>query len=207
MMCRGGPRLCELGRRCQQSKRNYRFMQEQPMQARSATLPDAITIEQLIAIHVEDGTLLPRSFAEICENIRDFVVIEHDGEIVGCGALHLYGMHLAEIRSITVTAKAKGKGAGRVLVDALLREAKRQSVTCVCLFTRIPEFFGQMGFLVVDKEVLPDKMHKDCLTCPRLHACDETAMFLGALPKRLPPRVSAKFAPKFVQLGHSHSND
>jgi amino-acid N-acetyltransferase len=182
-------------------------MQEQPMQARSATLPDAITIEQLIAIHVEDGTLLPRSFAEICENIRDFVVIEHDGEIVGCGALHLYGMHLAEIRSITVTAKAKGKGAGRVLVDALLREAKRQSVTCVCLFTRIPEFFGQMGFLVVAKEVLPDKMHKDCLTCPRLHACDETAMFLGALPKRLPPRVSAKFAPKFVQLGHSHSND
>ena len=73
------------------------------MQARNATLPDAFGIEQMIQVHVADGTLLPRSLAEICENIRDFVVVEHDGEILGCGALHLYGMHLAEIRSITVT--------------------------------------------------------------------------------------------------------
>src|ERR1700690_2630766 len=130
-------------------------MQELPMQARSATPPDAIGIEQMIQVHVADGTLLPRSLAEICENIRDFVVVEGDGEIVGCGALHLYGMHLAEIRSITVTSGSKGKGAGRVLVDALLREADHQRVSCVCLFTRIPDFFARMGFREVDKEALP----------------------------------------------------
>src|ERR1019366_4127811 len=113
---------------------------------RSATLPDAIGIEQMIQVHVAEGTLLPRTPGEICEKIPDFVVVEHDGEVVGCGALHLYGMHLAEIRSITVTAKSKGRGAGRVLVDALLMEAKRQSVTCICLFTRIRDFFGQMRF-------------------------------------------------------------
>jgi len=156
------------------------------MHARSATLPDAFAIEQLIQVHVADGTLLPRSLAEICENIRDFVVIEHGGEIVGCGALHLYGMHLAEVRSITITSKAKGKGAGCILIDALLAEAKRQSVTCVCLFTRIPDFFGRLGFRAVEKEALPDKIHKDCLKCPRLHACDEIAMYRGTLPKHLP---------------------
>jgi len=175
------------------------------MQARNATLPDAFGIEQMIQVHVADGTLLPRSLAEICENIRDFVVVEHDGEILGCGALHLYGMHLAEIRSITVTAQAKGRGAGRVLVDALLLEAKRQSVTCICLFTRIPDFFGQMGFQVVDKEALPDKMHKDCLQCPRLHACDETAMYLGILPKHAPGAMSARSAPEFVQIAQAQS--
>src|ERR1700758_4354620 len=111
------------------------------MYARNAKLPDALAIEQLIQIHVADGTLLPRSLSEICENIRDFVVIEHEGEVVGCGALHLYGMHLAEVRTITIGTKAKGMGAGRLLINALLAEAKRQSVTCVCLFTRIPEFF------------------------------------------------------------------
>src|ERR1700758_4566282 len=131
-------------------------MQELPMLARNATLPDAMAIEELIRIHVGDGTLLGRSLAEICENIRDFVVIEEDGEVVGCGALHLYGMHLAEVRSITIGKRAKGKGAGRILIDALLAEAERQSVTCVCLFTRIPEFFGKMGFTLVDKELLPD---------------------------------------------------
>ena len=175
------------------------------MFARSATLPDAFAIEQLIQVHVADGTLLPRSLAEICENIRDFIVVEDDGEIIGCGALHLYGMHLAEIRSITVTAKAKGRGAGRVLIEALLKEAKRQSVTCVCLFTRIAGFFGQMGFLVVGKEALPDKLHKDCLKCPRLHACDETAMYLGKLPKRLPGRRSPRLPPEYVQIAQIQS--
>src|ERR1700757_3334513 len=135
------------------------------MFARNATLPDAIAIEQLIQIHVGDGTLLGRSLSEICENIRDFVVIEEDGEIIGCGALHLYGMHLAEVRSITIGEKAKGKGAGRILIDALLAEAQKQSVTCVCLFTRIPEFFGRMGFQTVAKEALPDKIFKDCMKC------------------------------------------
>ncbi len=156
------------------------------MYARNATLPDAFAIEQLIQVHVADGTLLPRSLSEICENIRDFVVVEHKGEIVGCGALHLYGMHLAEVRSITIGNQAKGKGAGRILIDALLAEAKQQSVTCVCLFTRIPDFFGKMGFHTVEKEALPDKMYKDCLKCPRLHACDEIAMYRGTLPEYLP---------------------
>ena len=153
------------------------------MHARNATLPDAFAIEQLIQVHVADGTLLPRSLAEICENIRDFVVVENHGEIVGCGALHLYGMHLAEIRSITVTSNSKGKGAGRVLIDALLKEAQKQSVTCVCLFTRIPDFFARMGFQGVAKEKLPDKVLKDCVRCPRQNACDEIAMYRGTLPK------------------------
>jgi amino-acid N-acetyltransferase len=158
------------------------------MHARNANLPDAFAIEQLIQVHTADGTLLPRSLAEICENIRDFIVVEHEGEIIGCGALHLYGMHLAEIRSITVTGKAKGSGAGRVLVDALLKEAKKQSVTCVCLFTRIPGFFAHMEFQEVEKEALPDKVLKDCVRCPRQNACDEIAMYRGTLPKSRNPR-------------------
>jgi amino-acid N-acetyltransferase len=153
------------------------------MHARNAKLPDAFAIEQLIQVHVGDGTLLPRSLSEICENIRDFVIVENEGEIVGCGALHLYGMHLAEVRSITVTNNSKGKGAGRVLIDALLQEAKKQSVTCVCLFTRIPDFFAKMGFKEVQKEALPDKALKDCIQCPRQNACDEIAMYRGTLPK------------------------
>lgn len=176
------------------------------MRARSAKLPDAFAIEQLISVHVEDGTLLGRSLADICENIRDFIVVEtNDGEIVGCGALHLYGMHLAEIRSITVTSKAKGKGSGRLLVGALLKEARRQSVTCVCLFTRIPDFFGHMGFVTVEKEALPDKLHKDCLKCPRLNACDETAMYLGTLPKQVPGPLSARLRAEFVQISQTQN--
>jgi amino-acid N-acetyltransferase len=94
-------------------------------------------------------------------------------------------MHLAEVRSITVTSKSKGRGVGRVLIDALLKEAQKQSVTCVCLFTRIPAFFAKLGFQEVEKEALPDKALKDCIKCPRVNACDEIAMYRGTLPKHV----------------------
>jgi amino-acid N-acetyltransferase len=155
---------------------------EQPVSVRSAILPDAAAISRLIDAYVPDGTLLARSLAEINENIRDFVVAEHEGEVVGCGALHLYGLHLAEIRSIAVHAEFHRRGVGRALVKALLGEAQRQRVTCVCLFTRIPEFFAGAGFTVASHRALPDKILKDCLRCPRRHACDEVAMIRGELP-------------------------
>jgi amino-acid N-acetyltransferase len=152
------------------------------MRTREAVLPDAEQIHALIAAYSGDGTLLPRSLAEICENVRDFVVLEHDGRIIGCGALHLYGLHLAEIRSITVNPNCQHSGGGKLLVKALLGQAKKHRVTCVCLFTRIPEFFSRMGFTMAAHQDLPDKIHKDCHKCPRRYCCDEVAMIKGTVP-------------------------
>lgn len=152
------------------------------MRTREAILPDAGRIHELISTHFATGTLLPRSFAEICENIRDFVVVEDGRRIIGCGALHLYGLHLAEIRSIMVHSSHQGKGAGILLAKALLEEAERHRVSCVCLFTRIPEFFAPLGFSVVNRDAIPDKLYKDCCVCPKLHCCDEVAMVRGELP-------------------------
>ena len=96
------------------------------MRTRKAILPDAENIHELICAYSGDGTLLPRTLPEICENVRDFVVLEDDDtRIIGCGALHLYGTHLAEIRSITVAPWAQGRGGGGKLVKALMAEAKR----------------------------------------------------------------------------------
>jgi len=153
------------------------------MHTREALLRDATQIHDLIASYSGDGTLLPRTLPEICENIRDFVVVEDGDRILGCGALHLYGPHLAEVRSIAVFPETKGQGAGRMLIDALLEQANRQEVTCVCLFTRIPSFFARMGFTVAVREDIPDKLYKDCLRCPRLNNCDEVAMYRGELPQ------------------------
>jgi len=157
------------------------------MQARRAFLPDAEAIRALIEEFALDGTLLPRSLAEISENIRDFAVVETTSaagpDIIGCGALHLYGTHLAEVRSIAVRPTAQGLGAGRLLVNALFAEADLHRVSCICLFTRIPEFFQRMGFKVAEREKLPDKIYKDCMSCPRLLACDEIAMYRGELPQ------------------------
>jgi len=153
------------------------------MRTREAILPDAERVHELIANYSGDGTLLPRTFAEICENVRDFVVLEHRGRVIGCGALHLYGGHLAEIRSITVDPDHQKSGGGKLIVKALMNEAERHKVSCICLFTRKPEFFAQLGFSLAQREDLPDKIHKDCCVCPRYHCCDEVAMVRGELPK------------------------
>ncbi len=155
------------------------------MLVRKARLQDASNIADLVNSLSGDGTLLRRPFAEICENVRDFTVAEsEDGVFLGCGALHLYGPHLAEVRSIVVRPEAKSKGSGSKLLQALLNEAEEHGVGCVCLFTRIPDFFFRYGFRVVEERTaLPDKIYKDCQTCPRLHRCDEVAMAKGQLPK------------------------
>ena len=153
------------------------------MRTRKAILPDAQQIHDLISAYSGDGTLLPRTLAEICENVRDFVVLEDDARIIGCGALHLYGTHLAEVRSITVAPWAQGRGGGGLLVRKLLAEAKKHRVTCICLLTRSPQFFARLGFQVAQRSDIPDKMYKDCHVCPRFHCCDEVAMVRGELPK------------------------
>ena len=68
-------------------------------------------------------------------------------------------------------------------MKALMAEAKKHRVGCICLFTRKPDFFARQGFAVAQREDLPDKIYKDCYVCPRFHCCDEVAMVRGELPK------------------------
>ena len=168
---------------------------------RQAKLQDAVHIFELVNSLSHDGTLLRRNYAEICENVRDFHIAESEAEVfLGCGALHLYGPHLAEVRSIVVKPEAKGQGAGGKLIKALLAEAEEQGVVCVSLFTRIPDFFFHFGFRVADRTALPDKIYKDCQACPRLYACDEVAMVRGPLPKMAVLGPSRLPQPELVKL-------
>ncbi len=172
------------------------------MRVRKALLQDATNIYELVNSLSLDGTLLRRVFSEICENVRDFTVAESDaGAFLGCGALHLYGPHLAEVRSIVVKPEAKGRGVGARLLAALLEESELHGIGCVCLFTRIPNFFFRHGFKeVTERDALPDKIYKDCQNCPRISRCDEVAMARGEVPRVsiLGTRAEAR---QLVQIG------
>src|SRR5260370_27109897 len=141
MMLQAAPRQPGCRRRLPRRGKKSMLYAEKSMRTRKAILSDARHIHELISAYSGDGTLLPRTLAEICENVRDFVVLENEGRIIGCGALHLYGTHLAEIRSITVGPRAQGHGGGSRLMKAVMAEAKRQRGDCIFLFTRAPQFF------------------------------------------------------------------
>ncbi len=185
----------------------------QQVHVHKARLQDARNIFDLVNSLSGDGTLLRRSYAEICENIRDFTVAElpptpeqvtedptADPEFLGCGALHLYGPHLAEVRSIVLHPHARGKGAGAALLTALLAESEDHGVATTCLFTRLPAFFERFGFRVAERNAMPDKIYKDCQACPRLYACDEVAMVKGPLPNMAVLGPIQVKQPKLVQV-------
>jgi amino-acid N-acetyltransferase len=148
---------------------------------RSAAPADADAIHDLIAAHVADGALLPRPAADVRRHIRDFVVAVRGADVVACGALHLYGRDLAEIRSVAVRREFRRRGIGRAIVAMLLHRAHERGVGGVCLFTREPAFFASFGFVVVERERVPEKFYRDCRLCPRRLACDEIAMAKGEL--------------------------
>ena len=90
------------------------------LRARKAVMHDIPLILDLINAYAAKGIMLARTEFELSEAIRDFSVVRQGETLLGCGALHFYTPTIGEIRSLAVDEKAKTKGVGRVLVEALV---------------------------------------------------------------------------------------
>lgn len=143
---------------------------------RKARIPDVKVVHKLLLSYAQQGLMLSRSLADIYECLRDFYVLERDGEVVGTVALHICWEDLAEIRSLAVSQAYERRGVGRQLVQACLDEASRLGLKQVFALTYQPGFFEKMGFDYIEKSELPQKIWSDCLKCPKFPDCDEIAM-------------------------------
>ncbi|OUM85641.1 MAG: hypothetical protein BAA01_09195 [Bacillus thermozeamaize] len=158
------------------------------LQIRRAKVGDVPFIEKLIQHYANEYILLPRSRLSIIESLPCFKVVEGDGELLGCGALHVLWEDLAEIRSLVISPKAQGKGLGKMLVEAFIQDAEAMGIRRVMALTYQQHFFEKCQFHVVEKSTLPQKVWKDCLHCPKRLSCDEIAMLrvLESVPKTEP---------------------
>lgn len=143
-----------------------------------ATLGDVDDIARIIAYWAREGENLPRDESNIVKQIQDFVVAKQGDAVTGCASLMVYNRNLAEIRSLGVLPLSHGKGGGSAIVRACLERAKTLQLKTVFVLTRVPDFFAKHGFVVTDKDTLPEKVMKDCQFCPKQNACDEIAMVL-----------------------------
>ena len=149
---------------------------------RKAVVKDIKPIYKLLSYYAERGLLLPRSFSELYDHLRDFWVLVseegEDSELLGVCALGICWEDLAEIRSLAVVEKCQGKNMGRLLVERCLDEAQTLGLKRIFTLTYVPDFFRRLGFREVDKSVLPHKVWADCLKCTKFPDCDEIAMIL-----------------------------
>lgn len=145
---------------------------------RKADINDAEAIRDLVNRFAAEELMLPRALNDIYEHLRDFFVCVRDGELIGCGALHVSWSGLGEVRSMAVARDAQHQGVGTQLVEACLSEARAMGMARVFVLTYVPEFFSRFGFQDYPKDKLPHKIWADCLQCPKFPDCDELAMTL-----------------------------
>jgi amino-acid N-acetyltransferase len=149
------------------------------MLIRKAVMRDTEGIFQLISQYAKEGKLLARTYSSIYENLQSFVVAVINNEVVGICGLTILDRNLAEVRSLAVSPGYVGKGIGKALVQQIIKETEDLEITRLISLTYQITFFSKLGFNLVDKNELPQKMWKDCINCPKLHSCDETAMLMN----------------------------
>ena len=143
---------------------------------RSATRADARRVHGLIAANLEEGHLLPRTLEEVTIHAERFVVATRGRTIVGCAELAPLSPQVAEVRSLAVDGRARGVGAGSMLVEELRQRARREGYEKLCAFTHAPAYFSQMGFSIVPHLWVTEKIFADCVKCPSFRKCEQFAM-------------------------------
>lgn len=145
---------------------------------RRATIADIPQVHALIALNAKTGAVLPRTLENLYTTVREFQVCVDADTVIGMCALHVSNSTLAEIRSLCVDDRYEGRGIGSALTQASINEARRLGLGTVFALTYRVKFFQRLGFTVVEKSTLPQKIWTDCVHCHKFPTCDETALIL-----------------------------
>ena len=130
---------------------------------RRARTGDVRAIRQLIDEYTADGRLLSKATVTLYEDVQEFVVAERDGQIVGCGALHVMWEDLAEIRTVAVRPDLHGRGIGSVILADLLNRARDLGVSRLFCLTFETEFFARHGFEPIEEAPIDHAVYAQLL--------------------------------------------
>jgi len=113
---------------------------------RSAKTSDIKKIRLIVDTYASERKLLSKETVTLYENVQEFAVAEVNGEVVGCGALHVLWEDLAEVRTVAVIKEWQGKKIGHAILEHILVKAKEIGVKKVFCLTFETKFFGSHGF-------------------------------------------------------------
>jgi amino-acid N-acetyltransferase len=113
---------------------------------RAARTSDIKKIRSIVDSYAAQRRLLSKETVTLYEGVQEFTVAEVNGEVVGCGALHVLWEDLAEVRTVAVIESMQGKGIGHAILESILNKAKEIGVKKVFCLTFETKFFDSHGF-------------------------------------------------------------
>ena len=156
----------------------HEAVQPEVVEFRGACAADAAAIHQLIVDNLEAGHLLPRTLDDIAANIARFTVAVAGNAVVGCAELAPLSSDVAEVRSLVVTERSRGRHIGPRLVAHLAASGAGRGFATLCAFTHEPAHFVRLGFTIVPHVWVPEKIERDCRSCAQFRRCGQYAVTL-----------------------------
>ncbi len=145
------------------------------VEIREARTSDVAAIRRLVDAYAAERILLSKATVTLFEDVQEFYVAESEGEVVGCGALHVLWEDLAEVRTLAVGPQHRGRGIGDLLLRRLLQQARHVGVSRVFCLTFEVDFFSRHGFTEVEGTPVDHDVYEQLL-----ESYDEgVAEFLG----------------------------
>ncbi|UQX86755.1 amino-acid N-acetyltransferase [Jatrophihabitans telluris] len=117
---------------------------------RRARTSDVGSIKRLVDTYTGQRLLLAKDTVTLYETVQEFRVLELDGDIVGCGALHVLWEDLGEIRTLAVSPTVRGHRLGDGLLAELIDEARRLGLHRLFALTFQTRFFARHGFVEIE---------------------------------------------------------
>jgi len=124
---------------------------------RPARLSDIPGILELITPLIQQGYLIARSVEHLEINIKDYIVIDRDGLIIGCTALHKIGQQQTGlIACLAVHPEYQKAARGNQLLEQLYSKAKQDSLNKLfALSTQTMHWFKERNFQDSEFAALP----------------------------------------------------
>ena len=136
------------------------------MLVRRARTADVHAVRELVDTYADDRRLLSKATVVLYEDVQEFHVVEDDGRVIGCGALHVMWEDLAEVRTLAVAPSHHGRGVGSALLARLLEAARDLGVTRVFCLTFETDFFHRHGFEIVSDVPVDPAVAAELLQSP-----------------------------------------
>ncbi|CAN2220940.1 ArgA N-acetylglutamate synthase and related acetyltransferases [Candidatus Nanopelagicaceae bacterium] len=116
------------------------------IEVRPARTSDIKGIHKLIVEFASGGRMLQKETVTLYESVQEFVVAVEDGEVIGCGALHVLWEDLAEVRSVAISEELRGQGIGNQILERIIERARELGLARIFCLTFETKFFGRHGF-------------------------------------------------------------